>query len=128
MASDVRPRTRVRATTVLCAAALVLSALTSCAPSSSSDYTGTWTSAHPAGTSLDLKDGGDLTGNDGCNTLTGTWTESKGTVTFSGVASTRKACAGVDAWLAHAASARSDGDTLNVYDSGGTQIGVLDRQ
>ncbi|WP_020076772.1 META domain-containing protein [Cryocola sp. 340MFSha3.1] len=106
---------------------LALAALAGCAPSSASDYTGTWTSDHPAGTSLDLKDGGQLSGNDGCNSLTGTWSESKGSITFGALATTKKACADVDPWLSKAASARSDGDTLNVYDEAGTQIGVLDR-
>lgn len=109
--------------------ALVLTAtvLAACAPSNASDYAGTWTSDHPSGTSLDLKDGGDLSGDDGCNTLTGQWSEEKGTITFSELASTRMACADVDAWLSKAATARPDGDSLNVYDTAGTQIGVLDR-
>lgn len=109
--------------------ALLLTAavLAGCAPSSPSDYTGTWTSDHPSGTRLELKDGGRLSGDDGCNTLTGTWAESKRSITFGPLAATQKACPDIDPWLSKAASARSDGDTLNVYDQAGTQIGVLDR-
>lgn len=109
-------------------AALALVVLAGCAPSSASSYVGTWTSDHPAGTELQLKDGGQLSGDDGCNTMTGQWTESKGTITFSKLAVTTKACPDVDPWLSKAASARSDGDTLNVYDTGGTPIGVLDKK
>ena len=119
----------MKRTIVLCVlAAAGLTVLAGCAPSSSSSYVGTWTSDRPAGTQLQLKDGGDLSGNDGCNAMSGQWTESKGRITFSKLAVTTKACPDVDPWLSKAASARSDGDTLNVYDSAGTQVGVLDKK
>ena len=127
-ATGMHGRQGLRSAALAGLAALALAVLAGCAPSASSDYTGTYTSDHPSGTELDLKDGGTLSGNDGCNTMTGSWTESKGRITFSEMAVTTKACPDVDAWLSKAASARSDGDTLNVYDENGSAIGVLDKQ
>ena len=126
MTADRRGRTARRLIAMI-SGGLLIAALAGCSSPNPSDFTGTWTSDHPSGTTLDLKDGGQLSGNDGCNSLTGTWTESKNAITFSKLATTQMACEGVDAWLGKAASARTDGDTLNVYDSAGTQIGVLDR-
>lgn len=108
-------------------AALLLAGIAGCSSASgTSSYVGTWVAKNPAQAALTLKSDGTLTGNDGCNTLSGTWTQSKKSAEFGPMTATKKACEGVDTWLSKATEARQDGETLNIYDSSGDAIGVLD--
>ncbi|MGW9630062.1 META domain-containing protein [Agromyces sp. NPDC055520] len=92
------------------------------------DPVGTWGDVAATGEpSLVLGDDGSLTGTDGCNRLTGTWTAEAETVTFVDVASTRMLCEGVDTWLAALATGTIAGDTLTVFDGSDKKIGTLDR-
>ena len=75
--------------------------------------------------SLTLTEDGRLTGTDGCNRLTGTWTEKQGTVTFVDVASTAMYCEDVDAWLSTLSTATIGNSKMTVSDSSGTEIGTL---
>lgn len=88
---------------------------------------GTWRAEAPAGVDvhLTLAADGSVSGSDGCNTLTGSWTEADGVVTFGGLASTRKACEGVDTWLSRANALSFDGSSATVVDAAGAQIGTL---
>ncbi len=95
---------------------------------SASGYVGSWVAKTPAQAGLTLNADGTLTGNDGCNTLSGTWTATKKSAEFGPLASTQKACAGVNTWLSKATEARQDGLTLNIYDGAGDTIGVLDKK
>lgn len=76
---------------------------------------------------LELSEDGTVSGTDGCNRLMGSWTVDGSLVSFERLASTRMACEGVDTWLAAAASATLEGDTLMVFDAGGKLIGSLVR-
>ncbi|MET0724995.1 MAG: META domain-containing protein [Leifsonia sp.] len=92
------------------------------------DALGVWDSgpAKPV-SSLTLSDDGKLTGSDGCNTLSGSWTAKGNTVEFGQVAATMMFCEGVDTWLSGLASATVAGDTMKVLGADGTQIGILTR-
>ena len=94
------------------------------------DPTGTWGDSSGTGTPyLELEDGGNLTGSDGCNTLKGTWSvDEADQVVFENVASTRKACEGVDDWLSLLSVAEVSGDTMTILDADGSQIGQLERE
>lgn len=93
------------------------------------DPTGTWGDTTDTGApSLELDDDGGLTGTDGCNQLTGTWTvDESDHVEFHDVASTRMACADVDTWLAGLSQATIADDTMTVIDQDGSEIGTLER-
>ncbi|WP_246150274.1 META domain-containing protein [Agromyces intestinalis] len=121
-------------TSALVAAAAAALALAGCAGAGSSggqggDPIGTW--GDPAATGepwLSLADDGVLTGNDGCNSLRGTWErDDDGIVDFSGLAATRMFCQGVDTWLSGAEAARIDGDTMTVLGDDDAEIGTLAR-
>lgn len=94
------------------------------------DPTGTWgDTSDTTAPSLVLADGGGLTGTDGCNRLTGSWTvDESDHVEFHDVASTRMACEGVDTWLAGLSQATIADDTMTVIGEDGYEIGALERQ
>lgn len=77
--------------------------------------------------SLEFNADGTVSGSDGCNRLSGSWTENGGVISFGPLASTKMACEGSDPWLVDPASATVKGDVLTVSDSAGTEIGTLDR-
>jgi heat shock protein HslJ len=95
-------------------------------PDAAMSAAGTW-AADDAAVYLTLAAEGTVTGSDGCNTLTGSWTEADSVVTFGSLASTGKACDGVDTWLAEANSFSVDGSTASVIDAAGAEIGTLTR-
>jgi len=93
------------------------------------DPVGTWGDPEAAATpSLVLEKDGSLTGTDGCNHLTGRWSESDGQVVFADVASTLMACEGVDTWLSGGAYAFLQAGVMSVYAADGLQLGQLARQ
>jgi heat shock protein HslJ len=116
-------------------AAIVLFALTGCLGAQGSaqggdiDPVGTWgdpsTDAEPY---LSLADDGTLTGSDGCNRLTGSWSVDEGEqVLFEDVAMTRMFCEGVDDWLSGLAAGTIAGTTMTVLGQDGSEIGQLER-
>lgn len=76
---------------------------------------------------LELSKDGKVSGTDGCNRLMGSWAFDSSRITLEPLASTRMACEGVETWLAAAASATLEGDTLTVVDADGKPIGSLGR-
>ena len=96
------------------------------APEASPTPVGTW--GADDGPHLTLEDGGQLTGHDGCNGLSGTWEPDGTEVNFVDVVTTLMACEGVDTWLNGLSSATVDGDTLHVFNDDDAEIGSLDRQ
>jgi heat shock protein HslJ len=88
--------------------------------------TGTWGSTTNGQPHLAFADG-TVTGTDGCNGISTTYTVDGDTITVASFMSTEKACAGVDTWLRSVRSVEIDGDALIVYNSSGDQIGTLDR-
>ncbi|WP_313812098.1 META domain-containing protein [Glutamicibacter sp.] len=125
---------RLFALLVLSAAALSLSA---CGPSDEpADQTsapapvdpgGAWGSHEQGQPWLDLGDDGTLTGNDGCNRLSGQWKDSDTGIDFGAMASTKMYCEGVDTWLSGAATATVAQDVMTLKDSQGEVIGTLQR-
>lgn len=81
----------------------------------------------PSRPSLVLAEDGRLSGTDGCNRLTGSWTVDGTTLTFSALASTMMFCEGVDTWLLGAAAADLVAGSLVIRDSSGTVLGTLER-
>jgi heat shock protein HslJ len=112
---------------------MVLSAvaLVGCANSGgdSIDPVGTWSeSDDDDAPSLTLEQGGELTGTDGCNQLSGQWKlEDDDLVTFGSVASTQMACEDVDTWLSGLSQATISGSTMTIEGADGAEIGQLDR-
>src|SRR3954470_10330617 len=100
--------------------------LTGCAPAAAPPA-GTWGSSTQGEPQLVLQANGSLSGTDGCNRLTGTWSKNGKTVTFGEVASTRMACAEVDTWLINLATGTVAGKTMHILDAAGTEIGTLSR-
>lgn len=89
---------------------------------------GTWgDAADPRAPSLSLAADGALTGSDGCNRIIGTWAPHDGAIEFGDLATTRRACEGLDTWLSTADSATISGDTMTVYADDGAEIGTLER-
>ncbi|WP_082461832.1 META domain-containing protein [Agromyces sp. Leaf222] len=127
---------RLRGVTFAAGAVMGLLLLSGCAGDQgddrggSVDPTGTWgDTADTTAPSLVIEDGGDLTGTDGCNQLTGTWTvDESDHVQFHNVASTRMACEGVDTWLEGLSQATVADDTMTVLDQDGSEIGTLERE
>jgi heat shock protein HslJ len=107
--------------------ALVLAFLmTGCAPAAAPPA-GTWGSSAEGEPQLVLQANGSLSGTDGCNRLTGTWSKKGKTVSFDDVASTRMACTGVDTWLIDLSTATIAGTTMHVLNDAGTEIGTIER-
>ena len=107
-------------------------ALSGCATSSgggSIDPVGTWAESSDADApSLTLAEGGELTGTDGCNQLSGEWElKDDDIVYFGSVASTRMACPDVDVWLDQLSQATISGSTMTVLGQDGSEIGQLER-
>jgi heat shock protein HslJ len=69
---------------------------------------------------------GTVSGSDGCNHFSGTWTTADGTIEVGALVSTLMACSDMDTWLAMMTSVKVDGDTLVVY-KGTEKIGTLAR-
>lgn len=125
-ASKVPGPTSARRLPAVAAAALVLLALTGCS-GGQADPVGTWGVEADGEPHLVLAEGGGLAGSDGCNRLTGSWEADGDRIEFGTIASTLMACEGVDAWLAEASTGTVSGDTLTVFDAGGSEIGTLER-
>lgn len=91
------------------------------------DPAGVWGSQDAGQPYLELGSDGTLTGNDGCNTLSGSWELSDGSVEFDDLASTMMACEGVDTWLSGADRAFLQAGVMTITDDDGTVIGQLSR-
>ncbi|MCG7286157.1 META domain-containing protein [Cellulomonas sp. ACRRI] len=92
-----------------------------------SAFVGPWGEPDPPAPSLTIEGDGTFSGNDGCNSLTGRGSVVDRAFVFGEMASTRKACVDVDAWLAQAHHATVDGDTLTVLSADETVLGALER-
>ena len=93
------------------------------------DPVGTWGDPSVDGEPyLSLAGDGSLTGTDGCNRLSGSWSVDEGEqVLFENVASTRMFCEGVDDWLSGLSAATIAGTTMTVLGQDGSEIGQLER-
>ena len=91
------------------------------------DPAGVWGSTDAGQPYLELGSDGTLTGNDGCNGLSGSWELSDGSVEFDDLAMTLMACEGVDTWLGLADRAVLQGGVMTITADDGTVIGQLTR-
>jgi len=125
----------IRGAALASGAAVVLLLMTGClgmegsVKGGSVDPAGTWgDTSDTTAPSLVLEDGGDFSGTDGCNQLSGTWTvDESDHVHFENVASTMMACEDVDTWLAGLDEATVGDDTMTVLGQDGYEIGTLER-
>lgn len=91
------------------------------------DPVGTWGTVDTTGVPfLTFSDDGSFTGSDGCNTLNGGWQLDGTTIDFENVATTLKACEGVDTWLSALNTATIEGTTMTVFNDADAEIGTLD--
>ncbi len=105
------------------AAAVAIAVLFGCTAGSAAE--GTWGEDSAGNPQLELAGNGTPTGTDGCNRLSGTWSEDKQTVTFGEFAATQMYCEDVDTWLSTMSTAIVDDATMTVFDSSGAEIGTL---
>lgn len=111
----------------IAAAASLALALTGCTSGAGGDDespVGTWVNGDAQ---LELAEDGALSGTDGCNQLSGQWTQDGDVIDFGTVASTMMACEDVDTWLNGLQTATQDGDVLHILDTEGVEIGTLER-
>lgn len=112
---------------LLLTAVAVACTFTACTAAPSDDPTGTWGSQDEGHPNLTFADDQTVSGNDGCNSLAGTWQLEGDVVTLGPLASTMMFCEGVDTWLSMAWTAQVVGSTLHVFDEDGSEIGTLSR-
>lgn len=91
------------------------------------DIIGEWGTDATGEPHLAFTDDGTVTGSDGCNGISSTYTVADDRVELAAFASTMKACQGVDDWLRGVRAVQIDGGSLVVLDATGTQIGELSR-
>jgi len=110
-------------------AVMAMLVLGACASGASTPGLGRWGDVRgTGGPGLTLAAGGTLTGTDGCNTISGTWTATGTTVEFSDVTTSRLPCPSSTAfWVLNLRSAVIEGTTMHVLDADGTEIGTLDQ-
>ena len=95
---------------------------------SAGDVTGEWVEpGSDPPVSLELAEGGAVSGTDGCNQLVGDWEIDGESIDFGDLGSTAMACDGVDTWLSGADSATLAGDELTILDDDGAELGTLTR-
>lgn len=92
------------------------------------EIVGMWGSDATGEPHLEFADDGTVTGSDGCNGISTTYTVDGERAEIEKFASTLKACPGVDDWLRGIRSVEIDGDTLVAMNSSGDTIGQLDRR
>ncbi|MGL3805993.1 META domain-containing protein [Paeniglutamicibacter sp. R2-26] len=115
----------------IAALALALSAglgLAGCAASPGQEgapVVGQWGGVPDGSPVLVFSQEGTFTGNDGCNTLGGSWTRDGDGIVLEGMTMTLMACEGLDTWLSSASSATVEGMNLRVFDAQRAEIGVL---
>lgn len=106
--------------------AIVL-ALAGCSGSGGSPVVGQWGGQTANAPALDFKDAGTFSGNDGCNSLTGTWYQQGTDIKLSPLAMTMMACPGPVSLLSTATVARVKGDTMLLFNQNDRPIGGLPR-
>ncbi|WP_347350839.1 META domain-containing protein [Intrasporangium sp.] len=116
-------------------AALALAGCSSGASPTSSPTTpagnpvaGSWGQENTGKPSITIAEDGSFNGTDGCNSMAGHGKVAGDRFELGAFRITLMACKGVDTWLSRAASASRAGDTLTLFDKGGTQIGTLDKR
>lgn len=102
--------------------------LAGCVSEMAPDFIGPWGYEESGQPELTLEPDGGVRGNDGCNSLSGSWEQQGDTAVLSQLASTLMMCVEVDDWLGGADTLQMEGELLRVYDAEGTEIGSLPRR
>ncbi|OIH82339.1 hypothetical protein BLJ79_20530 [Arthrobacter sp. UCD-GKA] len=89
--------------------------------------TGQWGGATEGSPVLWFSETGRFNGNDGCNSLAGSWVVDGARIELNDEIMTLVACLGMDTWLSSAAVVQVKGDTLHVTNADGQEIGTLPR-
>ena len=76
---------------------------------------------------LEFREGGTLTGTDGCNGISGTYAVEAEAIVVEQAPTTMRACEGVDDWLRNGTEVRVGDGMLHVLNDVGTEIGQLER-
>lgn len=92
-----------------------------------SDILGLWSNDEPGEPHLEFGEDGTFSGSDGCNGIGGEYFADQGAVRVQLGASTLKACADIDDWLRGVKTVTVDGDTMQVMNENGDEIGQLQR-
>ena len=112
------------------AIAVTLLGVAACNSSAEPDLSpvGTWSQEAEDSPFLEFAEDGTLSGNDGCNNLSGQWTSPEaGKIETDGVAGTMMFCEGVDDWLSAFHHATFTADSMTVYNLDNQEIGTLSR-
>ena len=120
-----RSRRSVPAAAAIGAALLLSGCAADDGPPSKEAVATTWGSEDAGQPHITFAENGSVSGSDGCNELAGSWTLTDDTIATDSLATTLKACEGVDTWLSGFATAVIDGDRLIVSGIDGEQIGEL---
>ncbi len=88
---------------------------------------GSWGSHADGQPNLEFTVDKTLQGNDGCNSISGSWEQDGATVALSDLGITEMFCEGVDDWLNGLASATMSGTTMTIANAEGATIGTLQR-
>lgn len=117
---------------------VALSALASCAQSegpkggtaspAAATIEGKWSSAEAGEPYLEFADDDSVTGTDGCNVISTSYSVEGTTLTLEPFTSTMKACSGVDPWLSDVSTAEIDGESMAILDNSGETIGTLTKE
>lgn len=89
---------------------------------------GKWNSPKPGSAAfLDIAADGSLTGSDGANRISTTWTSDDSGATVESFLTTQRAAQGMETWVGRTRRVEADGDQLTVFDQAGNHIGALTR-
>lgn len=88
---------------------------------------GTWSSEEPGNPHLTFESNGDVRGSDGCNRISSTFTAEGDRVSIAPYTATLIGCPGIDDWLRAVSEVAVDGDTMQVFNKRGAEIGTLSR-
>lgn len=94
---------------------------------SQEELLGGWASDEKGNPRLDFSEDGTVTGTDGCNGISSSYTIEGSRVLVEQFASTLRACEGVDDWLRAVREVTVEGDTMIVKNGSGEEIGELQR-
>lgn len=89
---------------------------------------GKWVSTKPGSAAfLSISDDGSLTGSDGANRISTTWTKDGSGAVIESFLTTQRATQGMERWVGRTRRVETDGDQLNVFDHAGKHLGELTR-
>ncbi|MDN6747313.1 MAG: META domain-containing protein [Brevibacterium sp.] len=94
----------------------------------SNSINGKWISSKPASAAfLNISADGSLTGSDGANRISTTWSGDDSGATGESFLTTQRAAQGMERWVGRTRRVEADGDQLNVFDQAGNHLDVLNR-